>query len=73
MLLEEWLLGQNKIPLPMIKKTISKEGTGVIASSLWTDLFFAFMQCSFSSNLVVFSENDRDKIREKMICSFNLF
>ena len=35
--------------------------------------FFVFMQCSVSSNLVVFSENVRDKIREKIICFIYLF
>ena len=35
--------------------------------------FFASMQCSVSWNVVVFSENVRDKIREKIICFIYLF
>lgn len=35
--------------------------------------FFAFRQCSVSSNLVVFSENVRDKIREKNNCFIFFF
>lgn len=74
MSLEEWLLGQNVIPLPLVKKKKGfKMESGQLRPLYELIYFFASMQCSVSSNVVVFSENVRDKIREKIICFIYLF